>query len=152
MIRSEYKTDTRRAVTDFLKSHSDRHFTVGEIIDGLGEAEEKISKSTVYRCISHLCDKGIVRRFEIPGEHSFAYQYCYSSEACSNHFHLKCMKCGKLIHIECNYLSKAKEHISAEHNFLIENEGVIGGICADCTKKCENKRDIRCHCHGEVGI
>lgn len=32
MIRSEYKTDTRRAVTDFLKSHSDRHFTVNEII------------------------------------------------------------------------------------------------------------------------
>ena len=131
MKRQTYMTGHKKQILDFLIAHRDRHYTVEEILAALPDGEEKPGKSTVYRQISRLMEDGVIRRFEAAGTDSFVYQYAVG-EDCEHHFHLKCARCGKLIHMECDKLRQVRAHIQKEHGFLIGGSSVIYGICAGC--------------------
>ena len=131
MKRTAYMTGQKKQILDFLIAHKDRHFTVEEILDALSDGEAKPGKSTVYRQIARLLEDGVIRRFEAADSDSFVYQYAVGVN-CEHHFHLKCSRCGKLIHMECDRLQTVRDHILEEHGFLIGGSSVIYGICADC--------------------
>ena len=122
----------KKRILDFLMLHREHHYTVEELIDALAVQGEKPAKSTVYRQIAGLLEDGVVRRFEAPGESSFVYQYA-AGVGCEHHFHLKCTRCGKLIHMECEQLQEVREHIRREHGFLIGGNSIIYGICSACS-------------------
>mgnify|MGYP000686480787 FL=1 len=49
---------------------------------------------------------------------------------------MKCLKCGKLLHAECDFLNGLSEHIEKEHDFVIDGERtVLYGVCGDCRRK-----------------
>lgn len=131
MKRTAYMTGQKKQILDFLIAHKDRHFTVEEILEALSDGENRPGKSTVYRQIARLLEDGVIRRFESAGSDSFVYQYAVGVN-CEHHFHLKCARCGKLIHMECDRLQEVRDHIFKEHGFLIGGSSVIYGICAGC--------------------
>ncbi len=132
-MKNEYNTEQKRAVIDFLKTNRDRHFTAAEIADSV--CYKGTGKSTVYRHISKLLDDGTIRRFEAGNSHSFVYQYADLNSGCDSHYHLKCVKCGRLIHMDCVRLKEVAEHIKSEHSFVIGNgRAVIYGECVACTE------------------
>jgi len=133
-----YMTSHKKKILDFLIRNRSRHFTVEEIIEALAAGETRPGKSTVYRQISALLDDGVIRRFEAPGESSFVYQYAAGID-CEHHFHLKCSRCGKLVHMECDRLHDVRTHILKDHGFLIGGSSVIYGICAACTAETVHK-------------
>ncbi len=133
-MRNTYKTDSKRGLVDFMARHADRHFTVDEIINEMTKEGLSPSKSTVYRLVSKLTCDGTLRRFESADKDRFVYQYAAFEHNCEMHFHLKCIKCGKLIHMECEKMTHLKEHILSYHGFLIGGEAMINGICFDCNK------------------
>ncbi len=129
-----YKTEQRSAVIEFLKQNRDRHFTVSEIADSVKSMGA--GKSTVYRHISNLYEAGVIRRFETGNSKKFVYQYADTHDDCDNHYHLKCAKCGRLIHMDCAKLSEVAEHIKSEHNFILGNgRAILYGKCVRCTGK-----------------
>ena len=135
-----YMTGHKKQILDFLIMHKDRHFTIEEIIDALSVDDRRPGKSTVYRQISNLLSDGVVRRFEDPGENRFVYQYAVGV-GCDHHFHLKCSRCGRLIHMECDQLRSVREHILHEHNFLIGGNAIIYGICGACSADAKKKHE-----------
>ena len=132
MKRTAYMTGPKKQILDFLIAQKEHHFTVDEILDALTKENVRPGKSTVYRQINRLLEEGVVRRFESADASSFVYQYAVGID-CEHHFHLKCDRCGKLIHMECDHLHDVKGHILKEHGFLIGGSSVIYGICADCS-------------------
>ena len=131
-MKREYNTEQKRRIIDFLKMNRDRHFTVDEITDSVC-GETGSGKSTVYRHIGKLLESGEIRRFEASGSNSFVYQYADVNKACDEHYHLKCVCCGRLIHMECKRLDEVKDHVKAEHDFIIGcDRSVIYGKCASC--------------------
>ena len=129
MSRETYATAGKKKLVDFLVENKNRHYTVEEIAERIPE----IGKSSVYRLIGKLHAEGSVRRFEAEGSSSFVYQYVENSEACEHHFHLKCIRCGKVIHMECRQLEFAKRHIEENHGFLIGmKNSMIYGQCSSC--------------------
>ena len=102
-----------------------------EIVKSLSVGDKKPGKSTVYRQIASLLEDGVIRRFEAAGADSFVYQYA-AGVGCEHHFHLKCSRCGNLLHMECDQLREVREHILKDHGFLIGGNSVIYGICAAC--------------------
>lgn len=139
-MRKEYKTDSKSAVIEFMKRNSDRHFTVEEIICEMERDGLEPSKSTVYRHVARLTKDSILKRFECEGKDSFVYQYADFQCDCQMHFHLKCIKCGKLIHMECEKMNGIKEHILSDHGFLIGGDAMINGVCLDCSNTREASR------------
>lgn len=130
-MKREYNTEQKRRIIDFLKNNANRHFTAAEITAAVCDAN--LGKSTVYRLISKLFEAGVIRRFETAGIKSFVYQYAGEDHDCDSHFHLKCVKCGRLIHMHCEELTAVKKHIVEDHDFIIGSKrAVLYGECINC--------------------
>lgn len=128
-----YMTGHKKRILDFLIRNKDHHYTVDEIISALSVGDTKPGKSTVYRQISSLLEDGVIRRFEAADSDSFVYQYAVGV-GCEHHFHLKCSRCGNLLHMECDKLDEVRRHILSDHGFLIGGSSIIYGVCAGCQK------------------
>ena len=130
----EYTTSNKEKVSDFFIRNRNRQFTADAALDKLSATGFPIPKSSFYRIIANLTKKGVLKRFEAEGSDRFAYQYANFDPECENHFHLKCSKCGLLVHLECEKLSEVKEHIHKKHGFIIGGDGIINGVCERCEK------------------
>lgn len=126
-----YKTRQRALIEQTLEENGDRHITAEELSERLAQKGFAVGRTTVYRTLERLAEEGKVQKYTAIGE-SACYQYIESNECCE-HFHLKCVSCGKLIHIECNHLAALSEHIAAEHGFQVDMlKTVLYGLCGDC--------------------
>lgn len=129
-----YKTRQRAVIEDVLACSADRHFTVDSLVAVLNGQGEAVGRTTVWRCLEKLSDEGRVRKYVQSGE-SACYQYI-SQDGCHEHFHLKCEKCGKLIHMQCETLKHLGTHIEKEHAFRVNPlKTVLYGVCKECAEK-----------------
>lgn len=130
-----YNTKQKEKLTDYFKKNMSRQLTINDIIEevsGNGEA----GKSTVYRQIAKMVEDGELLRMNGEDSKSVVYQYMGEGTHCSEHFHLKCIECGKLIHLDCRHLEKIGRHIEEEHNFKIDTRRtVFYGLCERCRNK-----------------
>ena len=133
-----YKTRQRELILGFIKQNAGSHLTADNIADAL--KSEGVGKTTVYRYLEKLCGEGLVRKYILQEGKSACYQYSENAD-CDSHFHLKCLKCGCLLHLECDYLSDLKEHISGHHGFIIDgSRTVFYGICEVCAEKLKKEQ------------
>ena len=131
-----YKTAGRQKLVEFLQSHPDRQFLVDELVSELNRTQEstrgKSSKSTLYRHLSELCQEGTVRKYRSDTQSAYVYQYVGTGDCC-HHFHLKCLSCGELVHLECTVSEELLSHISSHHRFCVDSgRSILYGLCADC--------------------
>ena len=57
---------------------------------------------------------------------------------CAEHLHLKCVRCGKIIHMDCDFMDEVREHLMRGHGFALQCEGtVLYGYCEACRKEKE---------------
>lgn len=137
VIKVSYNTRQRELILEYIKENADSHLTADSIADAL--KPEQVGKTTVYRYLEKLCEQHLVRKYILSEGKSACYQYS-GGEECHDHFHLKCLKCGRLIHLECDYLKDIAAHISVEHNFTIDSSRtVFYGICGECAKQHDTK-------------
>ncbi len=135
MQRNQYQTAGRRALVEFLEANPDRQLTAEEIYRALCECTP-IGKSSVYRLLGELADAAVVRKFQSDAHSSCVYQYVGKACDCSDHFHEKCVKCGKIQHLDCHATADFIRHLAAEHGFAVNcGASVLYGVCADCQRK-----------------
>lgn len=129
-----YLTKNKKTVLGFLKSNSDRHYTVEELKNELPD----VPQASLYRIIDELVEIGLVKKYIIDNNNPACFQYVGDGIKHS-HFHLLCTKCGKLIHLECREVNELIKHIEDEHGFSVDISKVnLYGLCEDCKKE-ENK-------------
>lgn len=144
-MRGEYSTKQRDAILSFLKENN-AHVSASDIVFHLKEQGYKISTATVYRTLDKLVSDGVVRKMVVGDGSGACYQYL-DGDGCSEHFHLKCIKCGKLIHLSCEFLHSLEQHIFEDHGFTVSSgRTVIYGTCAHCDGTVENNK-CHCNCH-----
>ena len=134
----QYQTEGRRKLLSFLLSHPDTQFTVDQLhlamtqSEGQGDASVAGGKSSLYRQLSKLCDEGCVRKYRADNQSSFVYQYIGSRDCC-HHFHLKCVVCGQLTHLDCHLSDELLSHIADQHGFRIDSgRSILYGLCCAC--------------------
>ena len=134
MTRGKYNTKQKDTILDIV-SHMHHSFSVKDIYD---QSSSVTSITTIYRLIDQLEKEGIIEKtVELDG--STNYQYI---EKCNcDHFYLKCEKCGKLTHIECDFINDLSNHVMSDHSFHLNKEHIImNGVCNNCyqeeVKKC----------------
>ena len=136
MTKTSYKTKQKVTITNEIKSMGDRHFTVDGICEKLAAKGETAGRTTVYRLLERLSDDGVLRKFAMPQGDSVCYQYIGEHNNCREHFHLKCEKCGSLIHMDCHEMNELAKHIKNHHGFSLNPfKTVIYGVCEACETK-----------------
>lgn len=131
---SRYQTKQKKIIHDFLEKNSNNCFTALDIIEYFKTVNEIIGQATIYRYLNELEIQNKIIRYN--GEIGTSSSYQYVNDDCHIHFHLKCIKCNKLIHLECDELNNIEKHIKNEHNFLINgSKTVLYGLCSKCRKE-----------------
>ena len=133
---AEYVTEQKRILKKILMDNSDRAYTVDELCEKMREecGDAAPGKSTVYRLMTHLTEDGTVKQFTRKGSRRAAYQIV-AGDHCDCHLHLKCMDCGKLIHLDEGTSDELLLKVRNKSNFSISEEAtVLFGRCGECNK------------------
>lgn len=104
------------------------HATADEIYDELIKEYPKISRGTVYRNLQRLCETGDIRRRAIPGG---ADRF---DHICSNHYHVKCVTCGRVFDVDMDYIADMEKFIKDTHGFVFTGHDIVfKGVCSECS-------------------
>lgn len=127
-MKTSYKTEQRKLINDYLVSNKDKFISVEDILEYMRNKKQSVGETTIYRFLKLLESKESVRT-EIRN-HTKYYQYI--SNECASHFHLKCKKCGKTIHLDCSSFDNVNKHIKEKHGFNLDYNTIIYGMCDNC--------------------
>ena len=126
-----YSTKQKSIIMEILKENKDKLLSPDEIVDILKEKNESCSKATLYRFLDNLVITKEIRKCYNQDSNRFEYQLVQGD--CATHLHLKCKKCGLVIHLCCDDTKNYLNHISIEHEFLIDQmSSTIYGLCKSC--------------------
>ena len=134
METKHYNTAGREKLIAFLRENAaDTPKSAESIYAGLAEKGDAPGYSSVYRLLSKLAQEGTVRRLRAPAP-AKGYLYQFSdAHACHAHFHLHCLSCGAVTHLECACGEEISAHLLREHGFATDcDHTVFYGTCAAC--------------------
>lgn len=106
------------------------HATADEIYDFIAAEHPSISKGTVYRNLNQLSEIGMIRRVEVPDS---ADRFDHRVQ---NHYHVRCLKCGRVFDVEMAYMENLEKSIQDAHGFAFSGHDIMfRGICPECGEK-----------------
>ena len=133
-MKTEYKTKARTVLFEFLQENPDRGFTAIDLLTYLQLNIEGVNKTTVYRNLDRLCEQGIIYKYREPEHEGWFYQYSTEHTHCNTHMHGKCSKCGKLFHIEDDFVNDFEKNVMENYGLKIDfGKTLIIGICQACS-------------------
>lgn len=103
------------------------HVTAEEVYEYVAGAHPSIGKGTVYRNLAVLAEEGKIRKIGIPdGPDRFDFTL-------PRHYHIRCVKCGKVLDVDMDELAGVLEQIRDRHGFLFMDYDILfKGICPEC--------------------
>jgi len=126
----QYNTLQKTKVLDLFKRNPNKQFSADEVFESVGS--EGCGKSTVYRLLTRMCEEGSLRKFTQEGSKKAVYQYLNSH--CVHHLHLRCIKCGTVIHLDDVFTKDIQNQIFKSKKFIIdESIAFLPGECLACS-------------------
>ena len=126
-----YNTEKRSEIIGFYKNNPDKAFSLEEICDRL--TKDGSGKSTLYRQTAKLVEDGLVSRIPL-GSRKFVYQYM-DKQHCAEHLHLKCLDCGKLLHLDSDTSTTLERSLLNKEGFSLDSSCILYGKCRECNSK-----------------
>ena len=122
-------TPQRHAILAYLLD-SMGHPTADEIYRALADRFPSMSVATVYNNLRLFKEAGLVRELTY-GDSSSKFD-----AKMSDHYHVICKKCNKMVDFEYPSIVGIEETASKETGFIVESHRMeIYGVCADCQTK-----------------
>jgi len=137
----KYKTKQREKIREFLMENPGKHFTAYDVIDYFKNKDDTIGLTTVYRHLDALVKEGVIKKYVFDESSSACFEYIEDPLEVEHRmsYHMKCIECGKLMHLECEEVEMLEKHIAEHHGFTIDStRTVFYGLCEDCAKEIKN--------------
>jgi Fe2+ or Zn2+ uptake regulation protein len=129
-----HQTKQRQLLLEVI-SEVKGHINAKELFNLAASRDSSISQATVYRSLSLFKQQGLIDE-----KHLGQAQCVYEVKGKTQHQHLVCSKCGKVIEFGCP-LNEIVERVKNEHSFIVTKAEVyFEGYCADCIDKKQGKR------------
>ena len=133
IMAKEYNSRYKTWIRTFFSTHQNRRFNASAIQKVMKDAGFHINLVTVYRNLDRLVDEQVLSRQKTPEESENYYQYLNPELSCGQHLHLICKKCGRIIHLNCDFMEIFRSHLAASHGFSIDcRESMLVGLCDQC--------------------
>lgn len=130
-----YQTRQRSLILNYLVTHRNRHITAEEIIHHFQSNGIQLGKSTVYRYLNLLLEKGTIRKYLRGSGPTACYRYV-EEQTPEMPCHLKCEKCGKVQDLSCEEITMIATSFSEEIGFQLDlSHTVFLGQCRECVSK-----------------
>ncbi len=104
------------------------HLDADEIYRQARVKQPRLSLSTVYRTLQVLKKLGLVEELHFDETH-----HHYEVKPSSEHHHLVCLGCGKVVELEYPLSPKMKKNIAREKGFEVTGVEIrMTGYCSKC--------------------
>ena len=137
--RGKRLTQERRAIVEAVFSDHE-HFDADQLIARLSvrkPGSQHASRSTIYRMLELLEESGLLRKVARTKHGSEVYEQDYGY---SQHDHLICKKCGKLIEFHNDAISRILEEVAAQHGFRMTGHRMeVHGVCSECSRPVQRR-------------
>lgn len=108
------------------------HLDADEIYHRARKRQPRLSLSTVYRTVQSLKKLGLIEELHFDESH-----HHYEAKPATEHHHLVCLGCGRVIEFEYP-LSRLKGNIAEARDFkIIDTEVRLSGYCSRCRQERE---------------
>ncbi|MDF2513079.1 MAG: Fe2+/Zn2+ uptake regulation protein [Herbinix sp.] len=132
-MQRTYRTKSKERILLFFQNHRDKMVSAAEIHDFLQENDDKVNLATVYRNLDKMTEDGVLIKYKDSQEDKAVYQYVGEHDKCHEHLHMQCLKCGILIHLECDFMKEITDHLLVQHQFdLHSSKSILYGMCGEC--------------------
>lgn len=133
MLQKSYHTKTSDLISQFIAQHQEKGFTASELSDFLKANDVAVNKTTVYRNLEKMTEKGQLVKHKSMISDGFIYQPAEEDHHCEEHIHFQCCKCGSVIHLDDEKTSEYLKTISNDLGLQIDlNLSSLNGICQKC--------------------
>jgi Fur family transcriptional regulator, ferric uptake regulator len=130
-------TGQRLLLLQLIEDH-EGHLDAHELFRLASERNPRLSLSTVYRTMNLLRDLGLVNEVHLGEEH-----HHYELRSPSDHCHLVCASCGKVIEIGGELIEQLKATVAVQQDFEISEAQVdFVGLCGDCRRERSLEEDV----------
>lgn len=135
MKKREYKTKGRKMIWQYLIEEKDHAVSISDIEQFLIENQEQVNLSTIYRYLDKLVMDQKVLKYQQEDGKKAVFQYV-EEDRCHQHLHMQCVKCGRMIHLNCGFMDEISEHMMEHHHFRLQcQNSILYGICESCERK-----------------
>jgi Fur family ferric uptake transcriptional regulator len=120
-------TAQRRLVLEIIAQRKG-HLDAGEIHRWARKKDPRISLSTVYRNLNLLKELGLISELHLDQEH-----HHYEVKEQTEHYHLICSRCGKIVEFDNPLVGKLTAQVGKEKGFSVERVHMdLVGLCDEC--------------------
>ena len=114
-------------VNVFLRQQG--HLTADDLVDLIGQEDQRISRATIYRTLQWMVEAGIARKVDF-GEGRFRFEHSYRHP---RHFHLICKSCNRSFEFLSSDIETLIEEVAAARGFAQRQSVLqIHGECDAC--------------------
>jgi len=125
-------TQQRRVIVGIIQD-SPRHLDAATLLQLAKKHDPTIDRSTVYRTIAMLKDRGLIDELDLM--HIEGEKHYYEVKTNHDHCHMACFRCGAIMEYTSAAFEKLKEDIAAQSGFQIRVVRLeVGGFCKKCRK------------------
>lgn len=126
-------TEQREKILDVLIEQGAKHLTSVDICELVRKKYPDIGVSTIYRTLLIFEELHIINKLG-PNDELNRYEFNKDNDT-HKHYHLVCIKCGKIKDIKESFMNEINEKISVMYRFEVnEHNQSLYGICEDCIK------------------
>lgn len=123
-------TKQRALILDIIRQ-GEGHQDADEVYRQAREKEPRLSLSTVYRSLQMFKKLGLIEEVHFDETH-----HHYEVKPSSEHHHLLCLNCGKVIEFHYPVSRYVKRNVAAAKEFeIVDTEVHMTGYCPGCQQK-----------------
>lgn len=123
-------TPQRRATLDVLLENQSKHLSTEEIYGLVKEKFPDVGLATIYRTLQLFDDFDIIKKLNFGDG---CYRYELSEDQKHQHHHLICIKCGKVLEFDDDFLDELEQKIEIGNDFKVVDHVVkFLGYCREC--------------------
>ena len=105
------------------------HPTADDIYEMVKKHLPKISISTVYRNLEHMCETGEVRKLGVGGS-----QRRYDGNSMPHH-HIRCTECGRVDDVHLQWSTELENNVKEQSGYEVTGHVTLFlGKCENCCK------------------
>ena len=120
-------TNQRALIMEIIRQ-GEEHLDAYDIYRQAHESEPRLSLSTVYRALQKFKELGLVDEVHFDEAH-----HHYETRQSTEHHHLKCLNCGKVVEFHYPLSRYIKRNVAEAKDFdITEAEVRLTGYCSQC--------------------
>ncbi|SDB32838.1 Fur family transcriptional regulator [Eubacterium oxidoreducens] len=132
----EYRTKIKDYIKEYMQLHPDERFCAAEIHEYLKTCSKSVNLTTVYRNLEKMTEAGELAKTKNPQDDCTYFQVLDTARHCEQHLHMRCLRCGKMVHLEDEYMQQFYEYVREKTRFELDcTASLLNGMCKDCIKR-----------------